>query len=113
MITLRPEVAQFAEAMEDKLRLKDADFPNGWKHDAPRDLFKRLLEKVDELDEAMQDFSKGNFSVDDVARRVVVEAADVANFAMMIADKARQHASIVNRLKAGEITTKEALAEIG
>ena len=78
-ITLRPEVAWFAEQME--LVLRANDHKPGWQNDAPVDLLKRLYEEVEELRDGM--FIPVN------ANTIVKEAADVANFAMMIADQRR------------------------
>ncbi len=70
---LRPEVRAFAGLMEAKLR--ENDHKPGWKHDDPYALFRRLCEEVGELRAAL----KKPFAV-------AGETADVANFAMMIAD---------------------------
>ena len=73
---LRPEVAAFALLMEAKLRKND--HKTGWKHHTSRALFNRLTEEALELIEAI----KAGRSAGVVGE----EAADVANFAMMIAD---------------------------
>ena len=73
--TLRSEVLEFATIMEKKLAEHD-DRP-GWKHCTPEWLLDRLLEEVMELRWSVL----GN-GEDDIPR----EAADVANFAMMLAD---------------------------
>jgi len=72
--SLRPEVASFAALMEAELRKHD-DRP-GWKGEDPHWLLARLNEEVIELANALLDHSKS----------LPHEAADVANFAMMIAD---------------------------
>lgn len=74
-MNLRPEVQRFAELME--LRLRANDHKPGWKQDILPALFRRLQQEAAELDGAI-DFG----TADEIAR----EAADVANFAMMIAD---------------------------
>lgn len=73
---IRPEVMAFARLMEAKLRAND--HKGGWRYDSPGELFDRLREEVDEL----QDVLIGQ------ADPAVVgdEAADVANFALMLAD---------------------------
>lgn len=71
---LRPQVAAFARLMEAEL-LKHDDRP-GWKECDPQWLIKRLRGEADELAGALLDHSKS----------VGQEAADVANFAMMIVD---------------------------
>lgn len=54
-----------------------------WRTAGEHDLLAKLLVEVAELVEAM-----GEVSTKEQAGRVVSEAADVANFAMMIADQA-------------------------
>lgn len=74
----RPEVRAFADLMEAQLRKND--HKGGWKNDRPHALLKRLYDEAAELGHAMpydDDFDPEN---------VGWEAADVANFAMMIAD---------------------------
>jgi len=72
---LRPEVGAFAAIMEAELRKHD-DRP-GWKNEDVQWLFSRLKDESAELIKAIH--TKGPISVGR-------EAADVANFAMMIAD---------------------------
>ena len=74
-LELRPEVAAFAQAMENALR--ENDWKGHWRHCSGTYLFNRLRGEVNELSRASTS-----------AR--LKEAADVANFAMMIADKARR-----------------------
>lgn len=71
----RPEVRAFADLMEAKLR--ENDHKPGWKRDHPADLMDRLKEELAELHDAL-------FAGD--LELIGPEAADVANFAMMIAD---------------------------
>lgn len=78
-VELRPEVAWFAQQMEKVLRAND--HKGGWEADALEDLCCRAEEELDELHHAL--------AVDDDATKVIKEAADVANFAMMIADNLR------------------------
>lgn len=73
MLNLRPEVAAFAALMEQRLR--ENDHKPGWKEDDPRELYERLDEEAGELDYALA-----------IRDGIAKEAADVANFAMMIAD---------------------------
>ena len=95
----RPEVLAFAHLMESKLREHD-DRP-GWndpsigddeRDDNLRELWDRLSEEANELDDALRSYV-GDEHDDledrrdpDYARDAVWEAVDVANFAMMIAD---------------------------
>tara|TARA_B100000700_G_scaffold331737_1_gene467778 strand:+ start:11214 stop:11471 length:258 start_codon:yes stop_codon:yes gene_type:complete len=70
----RHEINVFAEAME--LKLRRNDHKGGWEETDLDTLFIRLREEVDELQEAIE--RENPFEV-------LFEAADVANFAMMIA----------------------------
>jgi NTP pyrophosphatase (non-canonical NTP hydrolase) len=72
----RPEVIAFADAMEAKLRVND--YKGGWKHSPTAWLIARLIQEVGELAVSIA----GDFDED-----VLYEAADVANFAMMIVDR--------------------------
>lgn len=85
MIELRPEVAAFAQLME--TRLQENDHKDGWKEDWPEDLFERLRQEAEELDELISTGSGDahHEDCDDIA----AEAADVANFAMFIVDVCR------------------------
>jgi len=74
---MRPAVIEHAERME--TRLKENDHKGGWLTCSFEYLLERLREEVDELDTALN-----GYDLDDDP---VIEAADVANFAMMIADK--------------------------
>lgn len=76
-LRVRPVVAAFASQMERKLALHD-DRP-GWQHDSDDSLMVRLREEVNELHVALD---RGRH----VPLDIVGEAADVANFAMMLAD---------------------------
>lgn len=91
---LRPEVVAMAIAMERKLR--DNDHKPGWKQDSAGALFERLKEEVGELGEVIApmaeavyrgwpDYGRGGGTAN-WAAVTLGEAADVANFAMMIAD---------------------------
>jgi NTP pyrophosphatase (non-canonical NTP hydrolase) len=91
---LRPEVLAFAKLMEKKLRQND--HKGGWQREDPDYILKRLREEVEEIaaygghlvgaqirhlehpDDPQQKSSK--------ADSIGEECADVANFAMMIAD---------------------------
>ena len=86
---LRPKVQTFAECMEQKLR--ENDYKGGWNHMRPSDLYRRLREELGELWreikvlEGMLPHNANDLALDQ-QRKIVREAADVANFAMMIAD---------------------------
>ena len=87
---LRHEVLAFAVLMERQLRAND--HKPGWKDDFASDLFERVLEEACELREAITihgaQVSWGEMALylPQAVARVGLEAADVANFAMMIAD---------------------------
>lgn len=72
----RPEVMRFARAMEEKLA--ENDHKGGWLDETFTWLLGRLEDEMRELKRAVR---KG-----EPARTVLREAADVANFAMMIAE---------------------------
>lgn len=74
-LKLRPEVRRFSEVME--RRLRKHDHKGGWKDCDYSYLTRRLQEEIDELHVAVQCKS---------LELIPEEAADVANFAMMIAD---------------------------
>lgn len=76
---VRPEVAAFAVAMEGKL--KENDHKGGWSDCDKHWLMDRLYDEADELCGAV---NRG------VASEIEGEAADVANFAMMIHDISRK-----------------------
>lgn len=73
---LRDPLAVFAVEMETQLRAND--HKPGWKNDDPWTLLARLHQEAEELGAAMEEGA----SPEEIAR----EAADIANFAMMIAD---------------------------
>ena len=72
---LRPEVQAFATVMEHQLRRNDSK--GGWKHVSLHYLSRRLTSELAELRAAFKRQNK---------KHVVAEAADTANFIMMIAD---------------------------
>ena len=78
MEQLRPEVAWFAEQME--MALRRNDHKGGWQDDSVKSLTCRVQDETFELFEAV--------NAGDV-QAIVREAADVANFAMMVADNAQ------------------------
>ncbi len=74
---LRDEVIAFACAMEQELQ--ENEHKGSWKNDNIFSLLERLREETDELELALK---LGESPV-----VITQEAADVANFAMMIADR--------------------------
>lgn len=75
---MRPEVLAFAEAMESQLKAND--HKPGWKDDAAGPLLLRIREEVRELEQAVYGSTEADRPL------ILAEAADVANFAMMVAD---------------------------
>lgn len=76
---IRPEVTAFAKAMERKLR--DNDYKGGWK-DMPIDaMWKRVIQELAELIGCHED---SDVLAKDL--RFLDEAADVANYLMMMCD---------------------------
>jgi len=76
----RIEVVQFARDMERKLKANE--HKSHWSGMTPPWLLRRLRAETNELARALK--AKN-------AKRVIDESADVGNFAMMLADKARAH----------------------
>lgn len=70
---LRPPVMWFANEME--RQLQENDYKAGWSSLSAKWMLNRLKQEVRELERAII-----------AGKEVVEEAADVANFAMMIAD---------------------------
>jgi NTP pyrophosphatase (non-canonical NTP hydrolase) len=98
-IPLRAVVVRFAEQME--LRLLANDHKPGWQDEEYFDLVGRVRGELLELEDAIHDLrSMERLDPDKIGKRkydhnmkklraiVVEEAADVANFCMMIADVA-------------------------
>lgn len=92
---LRPEVDRFAVLMEQELRAND--HKPGWKNDTLEALLVRALDEIQELREECATMRYNKEMVDPEARagrvrltaqRIGKEAADVANFCMMVADVA-------------------------
>lgn len=77
-VSCRTSVKWFAEQME--LKLKENDYKGGWARCDHSWLLDRLKQEVTELEKALEKV--------DNQENVIKEAADVANFALMIADLA-------------------------
>ncbi len=90
VLKLRPSVQRFAQAMEAKLR--ENDFKGGWSADTVESLVHRLDDEVKELKEALglacDSCGTGGSHSPDSPSAILEEAADVANFAMMISERA-------------------------
>ena len=85
-VNARTEVRWFAEQMEAKL--KENDHKGGWDSCGIFWLRNRLVEEVKELTRVMEAGHNSESGLD--LENIIREAADVANFAMMIADKAKK-----------------------
>lgn len=81
-----PHVLKFAQRMEAKLALnRHKGDREGWLNDHPWNLVERLLDETVELQEC---FHVGADGIDCTnCEKTANEAADVANFAMMVADR--------------------------
>lgn len=82
----RESVQWFAEQMEIKLR--ENDHKGGWDNCGIFWLLNQLVKEVKELSDAMNSGHNSESGLD--LKNIIREASDVANFAMMIADKAKQ-----------------------
>lgn len=79
-VALRPAIKWFAERMELKLRKYDNE-KTGWENEAAMTLLEQCFDEWRELSEALTSHRHtGNGH-----QAVIDEAADVANFAMMVA----------------------------
>ena len=82
---VRPEVLAFAHLMESKL--KKNDHKGGWKNCDPSWLFNRMYEEIEEIKiPLLTDKNEQAKRRHEQRDRISLECADVANFAMMIAD---------------------------
>lgn len=81
---IRSEVKWFAEQMESKLQ--ENDHKGGWQQCGKYWLFERMQEEMTELLQELSLFSNDAKN----ENRIIRECADIANFAMMIADKVRE-----------------------
>lgn len=75
---IRPQLQDFIKIMEQNLQQND--YKGGWSNCDIKWLLSRLKEETVELEQAIENKNKEN---------IVKEAADVANFAMMIADNSK------------------------
>jgi hypothetical protein len=80
----RPEVRSFARVMENKLRANDHKI--GWHHEEWPDLVERMQGKMVKLIDALSLHG----CPEEAPQDIVGEAADVANFCLMIADNSGQ-----------------------
>ena len=80
----REEVKMFAMAMEAKLR--ENDYKGGWKNSSFAFLKAKCKEELMEINVAIHERATNNSEITRIA--LLQECADLANFAMMIADNA-------------------------
>lgn len=83
---LRPALRAFAEIMEARLRLND--HKTAWQHELDPQILERLRRSLGKLERANHDAAL--LKQNGCQAEIVREAADVANFAMMLADRWRQ-----------------------
>lgn len=91
----RRSVAAFAALMESRLKKNDHKGKSGWDREDCRHLLRRLKEEVQELDDQLGNCPWWKKSEKNLAAtptllkrgKIAMEAADVANFAMMIVDR--------------------------
>ena len=81
-LKIREEVALFAKQME--LELLKNDHKHGWEKDTLAQLFQRLKEEVQEVEDELNSDCQ-------IPILLISELADVANFAMMIHDKVSRY----------------------
>ncbi len=91
---LSPEVQWFAETMEEQLEI-NCHKP-GWEKCTFAYLLRRLLEEVGEL---VDDYLEGEVDAVRKQRNVLEECADIANFAMMIADNLEKSQRAITNVK--------------
>jgi len=89
----REQVNWFAEKMEQKLRIND--HKGGWNGCGQDYLFDRMVEEAEELRKSLINL---DWDAESETRKetVIREAADIANFAMMIADNVRKGKTDLN-----------------
>lgn len=85
MTEIRKELQWFSQEMETKL--KKNDHKGGWDKSTISWLLGRLKDEVKELEEVLNEEPETNTEQLSKMQRTIAECADVANFAMMIADK--------------------------
>lgn len=98
---MRPAVKWYGDRMEDKLIANDGK--HDWNDTDLDYLYNRLLQEVVELRDAIRDYQTWRSSIasSTAVIEIVREAADVGNFAMMIATKVAANSSNRGREVAG------------
>lgn len=86
--TLREPLARFAALMERKLLKHDAKWNgNSWPGTSNEDLLKGLREHLEKLERHLK-FPLPEQNEESINKQLAVDAADVANYCMMLADNA-------------------------
>jgi len=87
---MRPSVRRFAAAMEAQLRKNDDKGSEGWMYETYDAMLSRLADETKELKGEVVKLAKipEDGDATNTLERIVKEAADVANFAMFVADLA-------------------------
>lgn len=97
MVVKHSEVRWFGEIMDDLLT--ENDHKPGWKGEPMSYLLDRLEQEVEELKAELE--TRPEPATDEAMgwrdRRIIKEAADIANFCMMIADVQRESARGLSR----------------
>ena len=92
MNDIRPEVTEFAQAMESIL--KQNDYKGGWDKDTLPWLFAKFIEEVGEVGQAFQkavwEGQDTPYYGDGALRKAMDELVDVANVAMMLRDRLKK-----------------------
>ena len=101
---LRPEVLWFACEMEKKLR--ENDYKGGWRECDYSYLFERIWHEFKELLSCFDRTDTGETVPTKSAEVICEEAADIANFAMMIADNARRIAERLRQKGGDSVDTR-------
>lgn len=82
---IRFHIMQFSTAMEENMRKHDEDKGrHGWFKMDPKTLLEKLMGEVLELSDTLVEYPNTN------SQKIIDECADVANYAMIIADIAKR-----------------------
>lgn len=114
----RDVVRRFAEDMEHKLR--ENAHKGGWEQDSFESLFKRLEEETKEARKAVHALTSTLWDdrpgdpverLDALGEAAIYELADVANFAMMLADRIRSRLVLAEDVRKAQAEREEARNE--
>lgn len=96
----RAEVRIFADFMEEKLA--ENDFKGGWEGESLESLLGRALQEHLEVNRALHDWRMDKNP--EMARKVIRECADAANFYMMVASNITDASRLVSRPRKAPFT---------